>query len=146
MTVSTEPSDRGPNRKVYTRTAAGLVALREWLSGGPRMEQQRIEHLAQLFFLDQAGEPGQTRAFLEELREVFGRRLSALRAIEAYYGGDEAGGMPPAPDPDAVHPYLTLRYGIRRLAATVEWCEESLELLSAIEPDAESGENGEEAR
>ena len=75
VTVSAEPSDRGPDRKVYTRTKTGLDALREWLSAGPVVENQRIEHLGQHFLLGQAGEGDRTRAFLEELREVLGDSL-----------------------------------------------------------------------
>lgn len=137
---STEPSDRGPDRKVYARTPEGLEALRDWLSVPPMVENQRIEHLAQLFFLGQAHDADRTRTFLEELLEVFARRLAGLRAIEAHHRqpgdpGDAPFDLPAALTRDTLHPYLTLRYGIRRMAATVEWCEESLRLLEALGHD-----------
>ena len=40
VTSTVEPSDRGPDRKVYRRTPAGVAALREWLSGAPLVEKQ----------------------------------------------------------------------------------------------------------
>lgn len=132
VVASTEPSVRGPDRKVYTRTPAGLDALRAWLSAPPVVENQRIEHLAQLFFLGQAEEVERTRGFLEEIREAFSRRLAGLRAIEAQHTTQGAD-VPEGLTPEVLQPYLTLRYGIRRLAATVEWCDESLELLTALE-------------
>lgn len=137
VSFTTEPSDRGPDRKVYARTPAGLEVFRQWLAAGPVVGDQRIGHLAQLFFLGQFDDAPRTRSFLEELRAVFGRRLAALCAIESHVR-DANGELSSELTTNTVHPYLTLRYGIRRMEATVAWCDESLHLLARLE-DAEAG-------
>ena len=127
LEVSLHPSDQGPARKVYRRTEEGTATLRDWLLSGPVVKRERISHLAQVFFLRELA-PEDAREFLMELRDQMAGRLEALQAIETGWGEDD----PRYPDdlPDAsFYPQLTLRMGLLKIAAVVEWCEESIARL-----------------
>lgn len=132
--VTTEPSPRGPARKIYSRTAAGTRALRRWLEEEPDPRPERIDFLARLYFVGQAGGASESRRLLLHLEQTFARRLEALRAIDAVH---RQGGSSYPPDLTAAGagPYLTLLCGIRRTEATVNWCRECLELLKRLDRD-----------
>lgn len=117
-------SDKGPRRKVYRRTDAGRKALREWLADGPILRAERIAYLTQVFFLDEIP-PAERRRFMTALKRDFEEHLAELEAIDAGWREDDEN----YPDrlPDAVlFKQMTLRLGILRFRATVEWCEECL--------------------
>ncbi len=128
LEVSVHPSEQGPQRKVYRRTKEGTGSLRAWLAQGPVVKRERISYLAQVFFLHELDGPERKREFLLQLRERMAGRLATLQAIEAGWSADD----PRYPDdlPDAAfYPQLTLRLGLLKTAAAVEWCEESIARL-----------------
>src|SRR5947208_594799 len=125
-----EPSDKGPDRRVYKRTAAGCRALREWLAGEPQIGDERYSYIAQVYFLEEFGDLKTTLAFLAKLRERLARRLDALRAIER--AGAEA--TPAYPDRlplDDFHQQLTLQLGLDIRAARLAWCDASMRRVKA---------------
>ena len=124
------PSDQGPERKVYSITEVGCVALLAW-AGEPAAERQvRDEQLVKALcygFLPKERALAQLReekANHEEklaLYEKFERGLGAeLRegriSGEAYLGT-----------------LLTLRRGIGVERSYVEWCEEAAEMVSQLD-------------
>ena len=128
LEVSLHPSDQGPARKVYRRTGEGAAALREWLLSGPVVKRERVSHLAQVFFLHELDAPEDAREFLMELRDQMAARLATLQAIETGWSEDDPRYPDDLPD-ESFYPQLTLRMGLAKFAAVVEWCEDSIARL-----------------
>lgn len=138
VTCDTRSSGKGPDRKVYRRTAAGTRELFRWLESSPATGKERFTYLAQVFFLGQRKSPRRTRDFLQELRAHFQKRLAALRDIDRYHRRRDPR-YPGQIDPASLHYYLTLRCGLLRVAASVRWCDESLRLLRPAERNPAGG-------
>jgi len=127
LTSRKTPSDKGPDRKVYTRTGKGRKELREWLAGGPVVRTERHAYLTQLFFLDEIS-AGQRVRFMETLRDDFLERLRELQDIEAHWSANDPNFPDQLPDGELVK-HMTLRSGLKKYAMMAEWCEECLERL-----------------
>src|SRR5262245_10851520 len=125
-----EPSDKGPDRRVYTRTPAGRRALCAWLAGEPQVGDERFSYLAQVYFLDELGDLGATLTFLTKLREHLARRLEALRATERAWAEGSPGYADQLPL-EEFHPQLTLQLGLQVGAARLSWCEASIRRVQA---------------
>lgn len=124
-----QASEKGPDRKVYTRTKAGDKALQEWLGNGPILRTERLAFLAQVFFLNEI--PMARRiTFFEELKADFQDRLAQLQAAETLWETEDPRFPDRLPDAELVK-HMTLRAGVKRLRATVEWCDECLARLRA---------------
>lgn len=130
LTSRNEPSARGPERKVYARTAAGRKRLREWLAGGPVFGTEKFTYLAQAFFLAEA-EPEQRVAFYEALRTRFAAQLATLESIEQDWRQSNGPDFPGNLDAADFHSYLTLDMGISKTRALVEWAERALAAVRA---------------
>ena len=128
LTSRTEPSTKGPARKVYTRTGKGRGALLRWLSDGPQVGTERFAYLAQVFFMDELGDVAATRGFMIELREQMAARLAALEKIE-HQIRDTAGQPPEAFSGDGLHQFLVVRMGIHSIGAKLTWCDETIALI-----------------
>lgn len=127
---SEAPSDKGPPRKLYRRTASGRRRFLDWLAAGPEIPAVRLPYLAQLFFMAGAGSPDGTERWLAEMVEECEARVEALREIEAQWTEDD----PSFPDFDGdedFHAYLVLCHGLARTCATLDWARHSLELTRA---------------
>ncbi|MYE17755.1 MAG: PadR family transcriptional regulator [Gemmatimonadetes bacterium] len=138
-----EPSEKGPNRRVYSLTDEGREELSEWLRGGPVVGVERFAYLAQVFFMDTVGDLHETRAFMAALRQRLNEWLARLRAIETDITGTY--GSAPEHYPDAgFHQFATLRMGIRSIGSKVEWCDETLAAidrrLTMAPPGDDTGE------
>lgn len=121
-----EPSDRGPDRKVYRRTRAGTEALREWLRGGPVFGTEKFAYLAQVFFLAEAGDAAFSEEFFTTLREELVAQLETLRAIEQGWREEAGEGFPDALGEADFHAWLTLDMGLRKTNALVDWADNAL--------------------
>jgi DNA-binding PadR family transcriptional regulator len=117
LTSGMEPSESGPDRRVYTRTASGAAALHDWLALDPIEPTPRLPYVAQLYFLSECGDLERTREFLRAAREQFQARVAALEAIDYEMRGT---------DDRAFHILLTLRLGIATARARLDWCNEAL--------------------
>ncbi|MDX1455923.1 MAG: PadR family transcriptional regulator, partial [Gammaproteobacteria bacterium] len=84
----TEPSDKGPDRRVYRATETGRAALLEWLHEGPIFGTEKFTYLAQVFFLGEAANLELSERFFCALREQLGRTLEELEAAEAGWSED----------------------------------------------------------
>lgn len=123
-----EPSDRGPDRKVYELTPAGREELRRWLREEPDLSTERHAYVAQLFFMGELEDPGAMLHFLRELRTRFRSRLEALEEIEAEWSAAD----PRYPDdlPAADLGLLAaLKLGLAKQGARVGVCEEMIRRL-----------------
>jgi len=125
-----EPSDKGPEKRVYQRTATGRRALFEWLVGEPQIGDERFSYIAQVYFLEELGTLEATLTFLSRLRERLARRLDALRATEHLW----AKGSPDYPDQlphDEFHAQLTLQLGLDTAGVRLAWCDDSIRRVQA---------------
>lgn len=125
LTSRVEPSDRGPDRRVYTITSRGRERLREWLAGEPVVGEDRHTYLAQIFFLDELGDLEASLAFMTRLHARLAARRDVLEAIESHWREND----PSFPDPESdaeFHAALTLDLGLMKTRAQVEWAEKSI--------------------
>ncbi len=123
-------SEIGPTRRVYRRTAKGRRELHEWLNAGPVVGVERIEYLAQTFFLAQLDTPDEAIAFMESLRDYVAERLEHLENVERGWSADDPRYPDALPDED-FYPQLTLDLGIARMRGTLDWCERAIERINA---------------
>lgn len=128
LAVRTEPSDKGPPRKVYETTPAGRERLTTWLTGAPAFGTERLEWLAQVWFLDER--PERALPFFRSLRADFARELASLEAIETYWKGADPSYPDVAGNAD-LFPQFTLALGLRKLKVIVDWCDECIARLEA---------------
>ncbi|HKY60280.1 MAG TPA: PadR family transcriptional regulator [Gemmatimonadota bacterium] len=125
LSSTTEPSDRGPDRRVYTRTESGHGELLRWLGRPPQVGAERFAYLAQLAFMDEFGDFRRTLEFMRALRARLAAWEAELRAIEA----GVFAALPGYPDdlpPDDFHHHVTLRMGLHTLSAKLAWCDETI--------------------
>lgn len=128
LTSEEVPSERGPNRKVYERTAAGTAELETWLREPPAMSTARVPYVAQFHFLGQLDDPAATAEFVERLREALETRLAVYDEIERCMR--EEGVDPRRGSATLFHNHATLRAGILVAQARLAWCEETLSALA----------------
>ena len=61
-------SAKGPDRRVFRRTAAGRRELLKWLRSGPQLGAERFAYVAQLAFMHELQDLKHTREFVEQLK------------------------------------------------------------------------------
>jgi len=129
-TVTVEPGEGKPDRKVYTITDAGREELRAWLRRPAPPSPNRNELLLKLFFGRQVSDADLV-AVVEDYRVRWARGLEEWEAIASRLQD-----RPASDDLDLRDRLFTLRYGALVGAATVAWADEVLASLRAgIEPD-----------
>jgi DNA-binding PadR family transcriptional regulator len=128
LTRKTVPSDKGPDRKVYTRTAKGRKELLKWLKAGPDIGDFRLPYLSQVFFLHEFDDPKDAVNFLRQLREHFRAWFGALSAIDVELQ-EESPDYPDKIPIEYLYPAITLRFGLKRIQATLDWIEESIGIV-----------------
>lgn len=126
LTSRVEPSDKGPARKVYSRTEAGRRVFNDWLSDGPVIGTEKFSYLAQVFFLGNADDPTLSESFFMTLRDQLLIQRETLAAIEQGWKNEAGEGFPDALDGEDFHAWLTLDMGLRKTGALVEWADEAL--------------------
>lgn len=120
LTASSMASVKGPERRVYKVTAPGKRALRKWLTTAPTLATERIEYLAQTFFLGALENDEAALEFMRQLREVLANELVALESIEATWAAADPS-YPDCTDRNDFYAQLTLDLGLRKLATKLEW-------------------------
>ena len=113
-----------PNKLIYTLTAEGRAALRQWAARPSRPASIKDDLLVRLYALDSIDiDPlrADLMARLEYHRDRFSRFEHILRKRfpEGAASSADTGKL------------LVLRMGLRHERAVVEWCEEALDTLSA---------------
>lgn len=125
------PSEKGPERKVYSPTEAGREALLGWAEEPAPMPQIRDEALVKTLCF---GHLPQGRA-LTRLREVKERHVGKLAEYEEYERdlqrslreGEISGGA-------HLGTLLALRRGIGEEESYVRWCDEAVDMISSAPP------------
>jgi len=130
-----EASAKGPSKRVYQATARGRQRLRHWLTV-PEVGDERLTYVSQVYFLAELRDAATTRRFMRALHDHFAARLAELEAIEQGWRQDPR--YPDALPDEDFHPQLTLALGLRKLAASVAWADETLARLAARDPDQEA--------
>lgn len=118
-----EASPKGPDRRVYERTAAGKAVLDEWLRSGPCIGNERFAYIGQLIFMGELHDLANTLEFLRQLREEFFAVLQLLREALSEIEADEAKHQLSM---EAFHEKLSLRMGVCSLQSKVDWCDGSI--------------------
>ena len=114
-----EKSDKGPERRVYARSAAGESELNDWLEKEPELGQARLGLLAQMYFLGRSTDSKLSSEFLRNVRRRFAERLATY---EELIDADQA----PAEK-------MVLDMELRALRARLEWCDETIAQMLAAE-------------
>lgn len=127
LSSNSVPSDKGPSRRIYSRTAAGKTALHDWLVDGPQCRTERLSYLTQVFFLDAISAAHRIR-FMEELKTDFASRLQTLQAIEQEWSESDPRYPDQLPDIE-FYRQMTLRVGLMKYQLMVDWCEECLDRM-----------------
>jgi PadR family transcriptional regulator, regulatory protein AphA len=121
----TRPSERGPPRKVYALTDAGRAELHAWLRQAPVVNTERVEWLAQVWFMDELADLDRALAFLGALRNDLAMEVAALEHIERQWAAEDPRYPDELPD-DAFFPQLTLALGLKKGRARIEWADECI--------------------
>ena len=122
------PSPKGPDRRVYSLTAAGRRRLVRWVEQKPHLPPAKFEYLAQLFSANASGDPAATaRELLTALRAEAQAGVTVLEGIELSMR--DVDGYPDDLPANLYYPWLTLRHGLLRRQALVQWIDESLASL-----------------
>lgn len=122
-TVTVEPGERRPNRKLYTITEAGMEEFRAWLRRTPAPSPNRNEMLLKLFFGRHTSDADLMR-IVEEYRDRWVTDVATWKAIaEQVQMEDDS--IPR----DVRNRLFTLRYGALIGAATIAWANEVLTSL-----------------
>lgn len=130
LTSKVSPSEIGPTRKVYKRTAKGRRELAAWLTEGPSVGAERIGYLAQVYFLSELEDDTAVLAFMGELRDYMADWLDTLTATENAWKANDPGYPDKLPD-TKFYEQLTLRMGLTKVRANLQWCDESIERIRA---------------
>src|SRR5215204_6220065 len=130
------PSDRGPERKVYSITEGGRDALLCWVDSPPVERQVRDEQLVKVLcygFL-----PTERALFrLEEVKAIHEEKLARYQGYRRGLEVELREGR--ISEETYLGTLLTLRRGIGAERSYVEWCEEAKEVLSSSRKDPEAG-------
>ena len=129
VTSKMKASKAGPPRRVYKRTAKGKSALVDWLLEGPIFGGERRHYLAQLYFLNEVGDPQKALIFLEDLRAIMTARYEQLLEIEAGWRDEIGAGYPDAIDDDEIYRYMTFDLGRDIAKIYVDWSARNIERL-----------------
>ncbi len=119
------PPTKGPPRRLYQTTALGHAALRQWLSLDPIIADERFPYIAQLYFMDELGDPRRTAHFIQNYRARIEALEEKMAGLERLWREQD----PRYPDelpPHDFHVHLTLRLAIAIARAKIEWCNATL--------------------
>lgn len=114
-----------PDRQVYSITAKGKQALREWLAEPPASQTERNETLLKLLFAGDLGHPN-TRELLEAYRETQQELLSKLDETERALADGSGDGSDPR------FGLLTISHGRAEARARIRWCDQALREIETM--------------
>ena len=81
LAVEEVPSEKGPARKIYQRTAKGTAQLYDWLGKEPITGPTRIPYLAQTYFLDHLKSPDKSIDFFINLRQTILMKMLKIMGV-----------------------------------------------------------------
>lgn len=140
-----EPSEKGPDRRVYSLSRAGRRALGEWLERDPVFGDERFTYLAQVFFMAECGDLDRTQEFVRQMQDAFDHRLETLQQIDKEWSSGDAP-YPAIESEEGFHYHLTLRMGLSRLRAASGWCDETIERIEQRKKSRSRGDHKQRSR
>ncbi|GHO89224.1 PadR family transcriptional regulator [Dictyobacter formicarum] len=120
-----EKQEGKPERYLYTLTDRGLEELQHWLVEPIEYATERNELLLKLLFGQQVSMSDNIE-HVQRYRQLNVELLAKYRGIEAHLKDKHAD------QPDQAYALITVRYGIHRCLALLNWCDETLNTLQAI--------------
>lgn len=125
LVTRTEDETAARTKQIYSLTQKGRQHLREWLEVPAVSDELRYESLLKLFFGGECGKDTVLR-HIADIRERTEKALDELLAAE--------NALLPVLDDDPAHRYylLTVRFGIRRYRADLEFCDEAERMLEDL--------------
>lgn len=128
------PSERGPERKVYSSTGAGREALLGWAEEPAPLPQIRDEGLVKALCFGHLPE-GRALAWLGEVKERHAEKLAQYEGYERDLRRSlREGGIS---GESYLGTLLALRRGIGEEEVYVRWCDEAADILSSDPPRPE---------
>ncbi|GCE21228.1 PadR family transcriptional regulator [Dictyobacter kobayashii] len=121
----TEKQEGKPERYLYTLTKRGQQELTQWLAEPIEYSTERNELLLKLLF-------GQRARLADNLEHVRRYRQLNVELLAKYRGIEEYLQRECTEQPDQVYSLITVRYGIHRCLALLDWCDETLNALQAL--------------
>jgi len=118
-TSHSEKQEGKPERYVYTLTDKGREELQRWLTEPIEYSVERNELLLKLFY-------GQHTSIATSIQHVQAYRALQEQLLDKYQGIEKF-----LRDEELFFPLLTVRYGIHRCRALLEWCDETLVALQS---------------
>jgi len=113
-----------PNKLVYTLTADGRGALRQWAARPSRASSIKDDLLVRLYALDSVDIDPLRADLMARLEYHRDRFLRFERILKKRFPEDTA-------PPTDLGKLLTLRLGLRYERTVMEWCDEALDILPA---------------
>ena len=114
--------ERGPNRKVYSITEAGLEMLRKWLAEPARKESHKYETLLKLYFGNQT--PLDTSVkHIQEFRARSAKNLEMMTLFEENLIESLSWNN------DHFYMLLTVLLGKSTFKASIEWADTAIKML-----------------
>ncbi len=121
--------EKRPNKRLFSLTDAGRVALREFTSRPPRPIAIRDELLVQVEAME-LGDSGAIHSHIEEKLAASENKLRRYRKTQAFLL-DERSEEEYLVASRSIGPYLTLKRGILFEEENIGWCTFVLQVLSA---------------
>ena len=134
-----DASQGARQRRVYTLTAKGKRAAREWIAQPPEVLETRDEGLLELFFAGSI-EPDRAAEIARERAAISRAKAAELRAIwdEVDREGEPEG---PVTEPD-IGSLTVLRYGIEMSEWAADWFERAAQDLERVRARAVTATGG----
>jgi DNA-binding PadR family transcriptional regulator len=127
----TEKQEGKPERYIYTLTAKGWDALREWLTEPAEYTVGRIEILLKLFF-------GRHTAVSTNIQHVHQFRALQVALLHKYAEIEKHINAVCLDETERLYSLITLKYGRHESEALVAWCDETLALLKTMTEKGEA--------
>lgn len=123
-----EESFGKPDRHVYSITEKGFGVFQGWMTQPAEPARHRIEVLLKVFFGGMSSKfvtINHIRKFKEEQCDLLQTLLHIKEAVNSQWAGSTRG----------TYSIICLQSGIRVTQATVEWCDEAIQMLSELPND-----------
>ena len=114
VTKQAEAGAKGADRIVYEITQKGRDALEAWLEEPVRIAPERLEILLRIIF----GERTEPETLIRQVEHYRSEMLKRYDECKQHEREPVEG--------ELVLEQLTVKYGLKQIAATIEWCDETL--------------------
>jgi DNA-binding PadR family transcriptional regulator len=119
-----------PDKIVYALTQAGREALAQWVYGNSRLQESKDDLFVKLYSLAPEN-VGHLATEIEQRRQAMMQRLYLYEKIRRRHY-DDPGQLPLRRQ----GVYLVLAAGIGAGEQFLQWCDEALAMLAAVNPDS----------